>query len=205
MSYSSGVAYVQESLIDAAGDLIVGTAANTGARLAAGTALTTQLVNTGSALAWQPTIVNCTAAVTVNNSTTLVDATGLGFSIAANEVWFVQAYLLVQGVSITADWKFGWTYPASATADWGFLAPGAAAQPGYGTPGVAGTATAMLAITDTLSVGGLNARQGIGLGGVFSAAATAGTIQLQFAQNTATVENSILKKFDSFLLVRRLR
>ena len=59
----------------------------------------------------------CTADTTVNNSTTLVDITGMSFALGASatEIWQIEIQLFTLGPSTTPDWKVGLSVPAGAT------------------------------------------------------------------------------------------
>jgi hypothetical protein len=152
-----------------------------------------------------PKIILATGSVTKNNNTTLADATGMAFAIAASEIWFVEVFAMVTGASINSDYKFGWTVPASCTAEWGAIGYGGAAMPGWISVPAANTAhLAFLAVGATLICGSIAGKHGIQLAGIFTNSTNAGTVQLQFAQGTTTVENTVFQQTNSFLRVTRL-
>jgi len=66
-----------------------------------------------------PTIVRKTANEIVNNSTTLQDDDHLKLTMAANEIWLVEVFVMGLLADGSADWKVGWSYPAGATIRWG--------------------------------------------------------------------------------------
>lgn len=148
--------------------------------------------------------VRKTADETVNNSTTLQNDDHLFFPIEVNEVWFASAYLRTQGASANADFKFGWTGPTGATASW--AVSGLASTSNFNWSAVATTVAnnGALAIGSSSSVGALAGEAPVLIAGWFFADAShAGTIRLQWAQATQTVEdNKILK--NSFLHIRRI-
>lgn len=128
-----------------------------------------------------------TADETVNNSNTLQDDDHLFFPIEANETWFVEALLRVQAASINADFLWGWTGPTGATASWSL----GAAQGGWSQVGTSSSPGAEKTIGNTVASGGGAFNSHVYLGGWFYADAThAGTIKLQWAQNSATNENN---------------
>jgi hypothetical protein len=141
---------------------------------------------------------------TVNNSTTLVDDTHLLFSVAANEVWLIHAYLLIDSASTVADIKFHWTVPASATMVWG---PTGGAEPSFTQWDAVLTSTSadVLGTESGTQNFGTNSvpTQGLLFAGVAAIAGTAGTVRLQWAQVTATVANTTLKT-NSTLIGARL-
>ena len=126
------------------------------------------------------TVINrCTSTVTVNNSTALVNSTGLAFSVLANTDYvfnFVVHFVTPSG----ANFKCTLTGPAAPTAvHFG------------GTPVVGGAvadvvnATAfatnfVMTVTPTIPIMML-------ISGILRNGANAGTVQLQFAQNTTVV------------------
>jgi hypothetical protein len=126
------------------------------------------------------TIVRKTADETVNNSTTLQNDDHLLLAIAANEVWLVEAILYYISAGATPDLKVAWALPTGATGfylGWGLgyndavyiVSQSSTYSLIFGTEW-----TARIAIVKLLVING----------------ATAGNIQLQWAQNTATAENT---------------
>jgi hypothetical protein len=139
---------------------------------------------------------------TVNNSATLQNDDHLFFPIEVGETWYCEALLLALGASINADYKFGFTGPTGATSQWG--SQGSLVVSGFSNVGTTTDPGRSLTFADSVALGARAAISILTLGGWFTADAThAGNIQLQWAQNTATVEdNKILK--NSFLRLRRL-
>ena len=132
------------------------------------------------------------ADVTVNNSTTLVDATGMAVAVAANKTYHIVGRLEVNGNS-TADFKFGFTYPSGLTMRYsalGFNTGGVyvsldqieTSTPGFGAGGIAGVTDDVVDIVGTVFVG-----------------STAGTLQVQFAQSTADASNTVLRGTGSYI------
>jgi hypothetical protein len=148
-------------------------------------------------------IIRKTADETVSNSAVVQNDDHLLFPIAANEAWYVEAFLLAQGASATADFKWGWSGPASATANWSLAALADATVGGYVQRTVGLTSSSALAIGSTASTAGLSGTTTVKLEGIFTAAGTAGNINLQWAQDTATVENNKVL-LGSFLKIRRV-
>ncbi|MEK7090533.1 MAG: hypothetical protein AAB930_03015, partial [Patescibacteria group bacterium] len=114
------------------------------------------------------------------------DDTQLLLAMAANETWYFTLYMAHVGNS-TADIKYGFTVPAGAAIRW--ACAGANVAPG-------GTLDICLSVTSSGSVdgtdGGNNERQVV-LSGVAVTGGTAGNLQFQWAQNTATaVDTKVL-------------
>jgi hypothetical protein len=187
---------ILESLLTTRGDIIY-RGASAAERLAKGTA--GQYLQQGAndpqwaSVAAGPTIVRKTADETVNNSATLQNDDDLLLAIAANEVWLVELYLLQKSPSTTADFKMGWAYPAGCSIYWGV--PNLNTT--YGTGGqywltvvAAGTIGAILTEASTLAAASLNGTQGIHITAIVINGATAGTLNFQWAQNTATAEDT---------------
>lgn len=125
---------------------------------------------------------------TVNNTTTYVSSTGLTLSIGASEVHVYES-LIMFDTNTSADFKQRLLLPASATvriARWSSSTVGTAID----------TAIEHDAITVTEIQSG-----GVASGTIMSTRATglitnstaAGSVTLQFAQNAATVVNTVLK------------
>lgn len=150
---------------------------------------------------------NTAARNSGNTGSTLTDddATGgtLAFAIAANEVWFFQAWLYLTAANATMDSKFGWSVPAGATMLWGL--PGAgntAGSKGFGAwsstdPGAINTESGSQLVNSAALT------YGVSLAGKVVNGATPGTVTLQWAQNTANGSDLLLLA-DSILLLWRV-
>ncbi len=141
------------------------------------------------------TIIRKTANETVNNSTTLQDDNHLFAALAANEIVFFSALIIHVG-NATADFKLAWTVPAGATLRWSMpnarvsaaeILAGASVEIGSGV---------------AISCQGSTSRLGQLVHGLVRNAATPGNLQLQWAQNTAAVVDTIVQ-LDSFFTVWR--
>ncbi|MEP7103575.1 MAG: hypothetical protein ABI721_02620 [Candidatus Dojkabacteria bacterium] len=134
----------------------------------------------------------------VTNSATLTDDTTLQFSIAAGETWVFDFKLLVaNGNSAGPDWKSAISAPAASTCSvvLSGIEPASAAFPQATTTDC--TTPATLVDPTIVADGGVpfNAE----IQGTVTAGVTAGTIKLQFAENTAAAATSITVKAGSFV------
>jgi len=145
----------------------------------------------------RPVHARKTADETVSNSTTLQNDDALFVAVAANCTYELRLYVIYDA-GTTADYKWALTYPAGSTlnytvvthaADLTFTEPGASAV-------ASGTAVAA-------GGNGLGTPRGIHVLGNLVTSTTAGTLQYQWAQNGAVVENT-LTKAGSQLVVARL-
>ena len=117
------------------------------------------------------------------SSTVLQNVTDLSVAVAINAIYIVRGVLYFDA-STVADVKFAFTWPAGAGMRWGLVGPAlvTAGDAVFNTSAGSGTA---------LSVGGA----GVGtvlmavLEGDLVTAGTAGTLQLQAAQNTSEATN----------------
>lgn len=120
------------------------------------------------------------AAITA--STTLVDITGLGVPISASatEMWLVKFWLLLKGANTAMDYKIGFTAPAAATMQWGNNA-------NFWAGTVVGSSpNQMLLVGGTLSQGtAANVNSALSITALVFGGGTAGTVQIQIAQNTS--------------------
>jgi hypothetical protein len=132
-----------------------------------------------------------TANLTKNNDATLANLSGLAIPVVSGERWIVVAHSFFV-TNATADAKWAITAPASSTGRYGILGPGA----GLGdlSSGTFGTGLARAAP-------GTNEDNQM-LFGDITAGAT-GNIQLQAAQNTATVVDTIFRG-NSFIVGFRI-
>ncbi len=146
------------------------------------------------------------ADVTKNASAVLGNVTGLALTIgsSATEVWQFECQLLTVAANITADWQFGWTFPAGCTMFWAPHIVGAAAATSYFDPlAPAGTQNALLIQTTVASYGSGAVSGAFFYRGWIFGGGTGGSVQLQFAQNTSNASNSTIKK-GSFMLARKV-
>lgn len=196
--YTDSVA-LPKTTVDAKGDLLVGTADDTVGRRAVGS--NGQVLTADSAEAdgvkWSTpsasndprlAIIRKTADETVNNSSTLQNDDQLLLPVLANEVWRVEASLLLSATTTAADFKFGFTVPTGATLYWG-------AGSGFDAASWSGqdaSSTVLPALTSgsTLLQGGLNGIKVLSLRAIYIGAANTGNVRLQWAQNTATASDS---------------
>lgn len=119
---------------------------------------------------------------TKNNNTTLVDITGLSFAVAANASYVFQFIVHASSNSV-ADIKFALTGPAAPTGlRWSLYNIGQ-------TSTLVNSASTFTTMANYETSGSEN---GFFFIGHLRNGANAGTVQLQFAQNTADVSNSIV-------------
>jgi hypothetical protein len=140
-----------------------------------------------------PTIVRKTLDETVNNSAVLQNDDHLLLAIAANEVWLIDLYLLQNSPSANSDVKMGWAYPSGCSIYWGVPLFYSTYNTGYlywQSVLSTGALTAILTAASTESVASLIGTQGIHIIAIVINGATAGTLNFQWAQNTAVAENT---------------
>lgn len=136
-----------------------------------------------------------TADQTVNNSATLANDDVLKFAVAASARYYVRAQLLVTSLGTTSDLKVAWTMPSGASGShW-------AANATYVASG--SSSTAVTAAGTAIAVGSANVTYPVELEANFVISTTAGTVQMQWAQNTQTEEDTKVLA-GSHLLVTRL-
>lgn len=113
------------------------------------------------------------------NNTTLTNDTNLLVAVSATSTYTIELQGFFTAVN-GADLKLGWTLPAGATLNW---APGPQDN----------TATATLTSSDTDTwVGAGVTSQSFSYRGILTTT-TAGTLRLQFAQNTSNATATVLK------------
>lgn len=123
--------------------------------------------------------------------TTLQNDDHLLFAMAANSVYVVNITLLMRGPNITADFKFGLSLPASATALWG---PSHGASGHWSGENEAVSPTQLYDQTETFNFGGAGATEFYGgeIKALVTTAGTAGNFQLQWAQRAADAGDSTI-------------
>lgn len=124
----------------------------------------------------------------VSNSTTLQDDDELLVPVAASfsGYWSIG---ITFGAGTTADLKFAFTFPTGATLT--FVGPAWDTSLAFVPFGNSGTYTSGAALT--YGGAGVGLFRGIDLRGRISTGANAGNLRLQWCQNTATVENTVVK------------
>ena len=135
-------------------------------------------------------------------STTLTNDTDLVFAAAANEVWLVDTYIMIDS-NATADFKCTWTVPGGATMKWGPLSHTSGVQT-FWHMDTSNSATALLNATteqvwQSLSAGNI---WGVNMKSIVTTAGTAGNVQFQFAQDSAS--GSTVVKAGSLLIAHRV-
>lgn len=127
---------------------------------------------------------------TVNNSATLVNDNALSAAVAASAIYGFVAHIRYS-TNTTANLKLLFTFPAGLTMKYDLI-------------GKAATTTVLDIFpsdqTTTQSVSGNGAV--IRMAGTITVAGTAGTLQLQWAQNTANVSNTIVQAGSHLILTQ---
>lgn len=145
-----------------------------------------------------------TANQTVTNSTTMVNATNMSVPVVANATYVFECNLSVSGGNSAGDIKFGFTMPTGAQVDYG----GQGLDIGLGSSTAVGTINAQgqenqTSPTTALSYGVSGNVTRIMITGQLRMSSTAGTLQLQFAQNSLSATGSVLRA-RSFMTVTRV-
>lgn len=131
------------------------------------------------------------SAAKTNN--TLANDDTLKLSVAANEVWFFEAFLIESAANATMDFKVGWSVPAGTTMLWGTIGNGTQITGGYMGIAAGGTPTPMITESGTVSYGSQNGITGHPALGIIAVGGTAGVVNLQWAQDTTDAGNLVLK------------
>lgn len=152
----------------------------------AGLADVTPLTDLAAGNTVAPELVVESVATTVNNSTTLVDATNLAVALAANETVFFDVVVRFSS-NTTADVKFAFTVPADATLRW---SPVNRSTGSNGSGQSQGDEIDISGETKEFSGSATAGVQMLALTGFVDNGATPGNLQLQFAQNTADAQNT---------------
>lgn len=136
-----------------------------------------------------------TADVTKNASTALGDLTGLTVTLTTGRTYAFEMWLLWYSLP-TADVKIGWTLPASTTGWWCTMGPPAAQVPVVGSERINYVDAGAVVVTSTLTMAGddeftnAQVRTTASPRG-FLTTTNSGAIQVQGAQNTSDVSNTV--------------
>lgn len=138
----------------------------------------------------RPLFVEKTLDQTLNNSAVLQNDTALFLAVPANTKWELNGVIRFNS-GTTPDFRAKFTVPALATLKWNIFAQ----------------ATTWLGFqqdeTTTAVIDGLAASVAAQINGVLTVGANAGNLQLQWAQGTANVSNTIVQ-IGSYLKLQRM-
>lgn len=139
------------------------------------------------------TLVRKTSSETVNNTSTLQDDNELAWTVAANATYALELHV-GYSTGATPDIKFGWTYPTGLTMQ-------ITGTIGYDAATLM-AAPATFTQTSVLPAGGAASDLHFALWGLVFAGSASGTLQLQWAQNTANASDTIVRAGSYGVLTR---
>lgn len=138
------------------------------------------------------------------SNTTFQDDDDLNLSVGANDVWQFDILLFVTNAANTADIKVTFTLPASGTASY--------VGTGYDPSGTTQQTNRHIArhrSVSTFGIGvlasGTEAASHVRLSGLYVGGGTAGTVQLQWAQQSSDGSNATVVKADSYFKAFRVQ
>ena len=137
----------------------------------------------------------------VSNSTTLVNDAEITTAVSANATYSFQLGLLWTSNS-TADIKLGFTFPTGAICNWGAIRLDSAAGGLTGSADFGAYAPATSG-SSTVAAGGTGLAQTSLVIGSLVVGSTAGSLTLQWAQNTAAVVNTTVYAGTWLQLIRQ--
>jgi hypothetical protein len=140
----------------------------------------------------RPVIARKTVDETISSSSTLQNDDELFVSVTANAVYSARLHLPYQS-NATPGFKYGFTFPSGTTLPlWSF--EGITTVPAF-TYGVATNG-------GVSGLGGTAANQALDAWGLVIVSSTAGTLQVQWAQNTLNASNTIVRAGAFLELIR---
>lgn len=153
-----------------------------------------------------PVLARATSDITVNNSVTQVNATGLVVAVEANAVYAFDGWIYYE-TNPTADIKFGVTGPSGYSAVMSWRGPPVSTNPVVNQERINYIDSGAFA-PGNYSLGGDDEFTGsvwitAEPKGVITIGATAGSFQVIFAQNTANASNTKVKA-GSWIRIMRL-
>lgn len=142
-----------------------------------------QIPTANQVATFRPNVAVKVADQTINNSAALVNDAELAVPVVANVTYHFECRLLVNSNS-TANFKSLFTFPSGLTMLYTTMAIG-----------VGGSVWGLFEAdqTTTTVVGGAGANRSTMLWGIVNVGSTAGTLQIQWAQNVANVSNTIMR------------
>jgi hypothetical protein len=148
--------------------------------------------STGGGAVASGNTVQMAGDVTVNNTTTLADATGLSVAVVASATYKIDGWVMYTSIA-AADFKIGWSTPASTTGYWSMTGYGRDVAPLADTG--LGSVHLVADIGTSLTTAGTTAgteRVACRVAGFITTTA-AGTLVLRFAQRGASATNTVAK------------
>lgn len=140
----------------------------------------------------RPVFARKTLDETVNNSAVMQNDDALFVSVAANTTYKFELNLRIT-TNTTADFKSTFTFPTGLTMQ-------------YSAPVITAGASAMfpfsLSQTDTVAIEGNASAFTAVYEGLVVVSSTAGTLQVQWAQNTANLSNTVVSAGSYLLLTK---
>jgi len=165
-----------------------------------GNVAVTGTLTVGGATVYPPQVARKTANEIVNNSNALQDDDHMGIAVAAGAVYLMDGFW-IYGADPAADIKVGFTGPAGATLDWvrgGMDSAATAVTGGFNsTAQTLGSAPSLGAVTGVGTILIATPK------GLLVTGGAAGTLQMQWAQNTAQANNATLYA-QSWLRLQRI-
>lgn len=140
--------------------------------------------------------------VTVNNTTSFTDATGLSFAVVSGATYKFEAWLRYSSGN-TPDMKFQPSSPSGTTGHWSLIGYGRDVSPAIDVG--SGAAFMVADIGTSLTVGGDSTGTALMacLATGYFITTAAGTFKLRLGQRTATASNTVLRA-GSFMSLTRL-
>lgn len=130
---------------------------------------------------------------TKTSNTTLADVTGLSVAVEADSTYALDGHIAYDA-GATGDLKMAFTSPTGTTGSWGLYGLGTSTTGSVGD--VDGHRIDGFTASDTATAGGSASFSGFMVApirGVVITDSTAGTLQMQFAQNTSNGTSTIIK------------
>jgi hypothetical protein len=151
-------------------------------------------------------VVRTSDSATRSTATFAVDDT-LVWAVGANDRWIIQGFLTFTaadgaGAATTADAKVSFTVPASGSMLHGFFGVTNNGNPSYGSVATGSTPAALKAATSAQAIGAAALSFGVSIAGYYTGGGTAGTVSLEWAQNTTNAATLLLAKNSVLLLWR---
>jgi hypothetical protein len=152
-----------------------------------------------------PLVAIKTANEIVNNSDTVQDDDELVITPETNSTYMVQCFLIYSSTTATPDIKFGFSFPVGANFSWAPIGvtPANANQDATNQAGY--IRSVLTTSTATRTVGTMATAEPLVAApiGLLTMGSTGGDLTLQWAQSTATVENTTLRA-GSYIVARNI-
>ncbi len=167
-----------------------------------------QIPTAGGVGGYAKAVIRTGDSGTISSNNVLANDDTLKWTVGASDRWFFQAFLTFtaadsSGTATTADMQLGWSVPTGGVMQWGVLGGLGSNFGGYNATLTSASPIALLTAAGALAQGGAAVSWGVAISGFYTGDGShAGTVNLQWAQNTSNAATLLIAKNSALALWR---